>query len=190
MVREREHLVWRTGAVLILMGLFALPALGAVDMFIKIEGIDGEAKDKAHDKWIDVLSFSQGVMRPTDTSGGSTRTRSVAKPVDVKFTKYIDKASPKLAEACCNGAVIPEVTLELIKTNTPGRVPYMVYKLRNVIVSSYHVSGSADGDSLPIDEISLNYEAIEWKYTELDDAGRPKGDVITFWDFVTNLFLK
>nr|MCR5085357.1 type VI secretion system tube protein Hcp [Succinivibrionaceae bacterium] len=32
----------------------------ATDMFIKIDGIDGESADKGHGKWIDVITFSHG----------------------------------------------------------------------------------------------------------------------------------
>ncbi|MCU7860874.1 MAG: type VI secretion system tube protein Hcp, partial [Candidatus Thiodiazotropha sp. (ex Lucinoma kastoroae)] len=36
----------------------------AVDMFMKIEGVDGESTDDAHNKWIELLSFSHGVSQP------------------------------------------------------------------------------------------------------------------------------
>ena len=33
----------------------------AVDMFLKIDGVDGESTDSAHDKWIEILSYSHGL---------------------------------------------------------------------------------------------------------------------------------
>ena len=43
----------------------------AVDMFLKISGIDGESSDKQHKGTIEVLSFSWGVSNPARRAGTS-----------------------------------------------------------------------------------------------------------------------
>ena len=36
------------------------PTLAAADMFLKIEGIEGESTDSAHQRWIEVESLNWG----------------------------------------------------------------------------------------------------------------------------------
>ena len=104
---------WRSvGMTLLVLGLFAGPALGAVDMFIKIEGIPGESQDQNHKDWIDVLSFDKSVVRqPGSGAGGGRAGSQAAEASDLFVPKYIDKARPQLVLACCEGRPIPELTL-------------------------------------------------------------------------------
>ena len=41
----------------------------AFDMFLKVDGIDGESLLKGHEKEIDVLAWSWGVSTPVTISG-------------------------------------------------------------------------------------------------------------------------
>ena len=43
----------------------------AVDMFIKINGVDGESKDEKHKKEIDVLAWSWGLRTAVLPTGGA-----------------------------------------------------------------------------------------------------------------------
>ena len=36
----------------------------STDMFMKVEGVDGESTDDQHQKWIELLSYSHGVAQP------------------------------------------------------------------------------------------------------------------------------
>ena len=43
----------------------------AIDMFMKVEGINGEAKDANHKDWTDIESFDWGAEQPGSmTTGG------------------------------------------------------------------------------------------------------------------------
>ena len=51
----------------------------ASDYFIKIDGIDGQSDDKAHGKWIEVVSFTHGSVQNVSVARGadsSCRSRS------------------------------------------------------------------------------------------------------------------
>ena len=43
--------------------------------YIKFDGVDGEAQDKDHKGWSDIMSFSQGLHQPGGGSTGATRRR-------------------------------------------------------------------------------------------------------------------
>lgn len=142
--------------------------------FIKFDGIDGEATDRGHDAWIDVLSISHSISRNADSSS-TTRSSGAATFSDITITKELDKSSPRLAEAVSSGKIIPSVEFDL--TSPSGT--YYKYELKNVMITSYSMSGNAD--DVPMEELSLNFEEIKTTYTEYGADGKSKGNVEYSW---------
>jgi len=161
----------------------------AFDCFLKIGTIPGECTDDKHKEWIEILSFSHGLSQPGSgsVSSGGARSAERCDHQDFSVVKTLDKASPKLALACCNGEHIASIKMELCRA-TGDKSKYMEFDLSDVIVSSARPGGSAEGgEALPLEEVSFNYGKIEWIYTETDHkTGKPKGDVKAHWDLVTN----
>lgn len=165
--------------------------------YIKIGDIKGEATDNEHKDWINLLSISQSISRPMKSGiSGSTRSRGDVVLGDIVCTKELDKSSPKLMEAVCKGTVIPKVEIHFTKNHTnadgsEGRVTYYAYELKNVMVTSYNVNGSAASDDPDpgsaaekpmLTQVSLNYEEIKVTYDEIDQrTGASKGKVEATW---------
>jgi type VI secretion system secreted protein Hcp len=148
-------------------------------IFANYDGIDGEAKDADHDKWIDVLSFDWGVHRPGSEATGQSRRRGAAVVEDFIINIEYEKASPKLLETCLKGKVIPKLEIDLTATYGGARVTYLKYEMKNVAVTSYHVSGEGDESGPPLVVISNNFEEIKVTYSEYDDEGNKAGNVDT-----------
>ena len=94
--------------------LVAPAAFGAaVDYYLKIEGIEGEATDPAHTGWIEILSFDYGAP-PTGAhgTGGGGGTGKVSMQ-DFHFVMKTTKSTPKLMQACANGKHIPQVVISV-----------------------------------------------------------------------------
>ena len=101
---------------------------------------------------------------------------------DVVCTKELDKASPKIAESICKGKVWPKVEIHVTASTTDaGRITYYAYELKNVLVTSYDVSGAGQAEEVPMETFSLNFEEIKVTYTEVDRAGKSKGNVEYTW---------
>jgi type VI secretion system secreted protein Hcp len=150
--------------------------------YIKFDGIEGESVDKDHKGWINILSFSQGIHQPGGGSTGTARRRGDVILDDIAVSKLLDKASPKIAEAVCLGRVFPKVEIELTASYTDaGRVTYYRYELKNVLVTSYSVSGAAQSEENPAEDFSLNFEEVKVTYTENDNKGKKKGNVEYGW---------
>ena len=150
--------------------------------YIKFDGVDGESQDKDHKNWSDLQSFSQTVHKPGSGQTGSARRRGDVILEDVQCMKQLDKSSPKLAEAVCKGKVFPKVEIHVTASTTDaGRVTYYAYELKNVLVTSYQVSGVGQSESIPTDSFSLNFEEIKVTYTEVDSKGSKKGNVDYSW---------
>ena len=150
--------------------------------YIKFDGVDGESKDKDHGSWSDLLSFSQPIHKPGGGATGQSRRRGDVVLENITCVKELDKASPKLAESICKGKVFPKVEIELTASYTDaGRVTYYRYELKNVLVTSYNVSGSGQSEEVPTEQFSLNFEEIKVTYTENDNKGGKKGNVEYSW---------
>ena len=150
--------------------------------YIKFDGVDGEAKDKDHKSWSDLASFSQAIHQPGGSATGPTRRRGDVILDDITATKELDKASPKIAEAVCKGTVFPKVEIDITASTTDaGRVTYYRYELKNVMVTSYDVSGSGQAEDVPMETMALNFEELKVTYTECDSKGKKKGNVEYSW---------
>lgn len=151
-------------------------------LFIKFDGIDGEANDKDHKSWSDVLSFSWGLHKAGAGATGQTRRRGVVTVEDVVITKEYDKSSPKIAQSICSGKIFPKVEIHDTTTYGDGaRSTFLKYELKNVMVSSHNVSCAGGGDAVPTETMSLNFEEVKQTYVEYDAKGGKKGNVEMTW---------
>jgi type VI secretion system secreted protein Hcp len=154
------------------------------DAFIKFsDGIEGESKDSKHENWIEVHSFSHDMRQAPSTTvssaGGATTGR--VDMGDFTFSKLLDKASPKLYEACCKGIHIKTVNVEFCRASGGDKLPYMKVDMTDVVVSQ--VSPSAGhGDDFPTELVSLNVGKFTWTYTQQSrQGGGAAGQVSTNW---------
>ena len=128
----------------------------AVDMFIKIEGIDGEAQDANHKDEIDVLAWSWGASQSGTTHMGSGGGGGKVNIQDLSFTHYVDSASHLLLQRCFDGLHIPEATLTVRKAGGAEPLEYIIIKLEDIIVSSVSTGGSGGEDRLT-ENVTLNF---------------------------------
>jgi type VI secretion system secreted protein Hcp len=169
---------------LILAGLL-LPlhrGLAAFDVFLKLEGIEGESTDSKHPKEIEVLSFSHGVSTPAPLPGGGGGKASFS---DINITKVVDKSTPTLYLKCAQGTHIKEALLVLRKSGESGFEFYKI-RLTDVLITSVQTSGSSGGDNRPVESISLNFAKIEWTYIPQKADGSADAPIVTSWNLATN----
>lgn len=152
----------------------------AVDMFLKLDGIPGESQDSKHKEEIEIESFSWGLSNSGSTHVGGGAGAGKAEFQDLHFVSRISKASPKLFLACASGQHVQEATITFRKAGAQ-QVEFLVYKLSDVLVSSYQEGGSS-GDILPMDAFSLNFSKIEISYKEQKPDGSLGGEITAGWD--------
>ena len=126
----------------------------AVDMFLKLDGIDGESKDHKHKDEIEVFSWSWGISVPT--AGGTQTGR--ATPKELTVLKPIDKSSPVLMKTACEGHHISGGTLTLVNKET--QLEYLKIKLTDILISGYQIGGGSAGGAVPMDQVSFNFSSI------------------------------
>lgn len=147
------------------LAFFAAPLSAATTIFLRVDGIPGEATDPRHKDWIQVISFSFGATGAADTA-------SEPKGGDVVALKNFDKATPKLLEAVGKGTHFREVQFEW--TRTDGAV-FLKIRLSEVIVSAVNYGTTQEG-------VSFNWRRMEIEYTVFKPDGTAGGTVVGSWD--------
>ena len=156
----------------------------AVDMFIKIKGIDGESRDDKHKKEIDVLAWSWGLSQSGSAHMGGGAGAGKVNVQDLSFTKYTDSATHALVLACCNGEHIEEAVFVVRKA---GKEPldYIKLTLTEVIVASVSTGGSGGEDRLT-ENVTLNFAKFKLEYTPQKADGTGDAAKTAGWDIAEN----
>lgn len=156
----------------------------AVDMFLKLDGIDGESQDATHAKEIDVLAWSWGASQSGTTHMGQGGGGGKVNVQDLSITKYVDSATNNLLQRTFDGKHIKEATLVVRKAGgTP--LEYLTIKMTDVMVSSVSTGGSGGEDRLT-ENVVLNFSKVEIIYKPQKEDGSADADKLAGWDIAEN----
>ena len=158
----------------------------ATHMFLKIDGVEGESRDGAHEKEIDVLSWNWGMTQPASFHLGGGGGAGKVNVQDLSVTKNYDKASAKLMHGCASGQHFGKATLTVRKAGGEHPVEYLVLELSHVMITSISTGGSGGEDRLT-ENVTLNFATVKTTYTPQNERGEPEGDVEFGWDIETNV---
>jgi len=156
----------------------------AVDYFLKIDSIPGEATDKTHKTEIDLESWSWGETNSGSQAYGGGGGAGKVSMQDFSFSMKVNKASPKLFLACATGQHIKEATLTCRKAGKEQQ-EYLKIKFSDLLISSYQTGGSA-GAEVPSEQIAFNFAKIEFSYAPQKETGGLDSPVIHKYDLKTN----
>jgi len=156
----------------------------AVDMFLKLDGVKGEAHGHGHKDEIDVLAFSWG-MSNAHSHIGSGHGAGKVNIQDISFTHYIDTASSKLLLSVAQGDHIKEGTLTVRKQAGGKPVDYLKIKITDVFVTSVSTGGSGGEDRLT-ENFTLAFNKVEVTYTAQDEKGGGKAGTPFTWNVKEN----
>jgi type VI secretion system secreted protein Hcp len=157
----------------------------AVDMFLKLDGIKGESKDKTHKDEIHIESFSWGLNQTGAFGTGGGGGAGKVNVHDISITKAVDKATPELMLHCANGKHIPFAWVTFRKAGE-NPLEYMKIKFSDLLVSSVQESGHGGGDILS-ESVSLNFSKFNVEYQEQNEKGQAQGAPVTMgWDVKAN----
>lgn len=156
----------------------------AVDMFLKLEGIEGEAQDSVHAKEIDILAWSWGASQSGTTHMGAGGGGGKANIQDISFTHYVDSASHLLLQRCFDGKHIPKGTLIVRKAGgTP--LEYITIEMEDIMVTSVSTGGSGGEDRLT-ENVTLNFAIVNFTYKPQKEDGSADADKKAGWDIAEN----
>jgi type VI secretion system secreted protein Hcp len=157
----------------------------AGDMFLKLEGLDGESIDEAspsHNKEIDIIGWSFGGTNPASFALGQGGQQSKPTYTDFHITKVCDSASVKLLRAMTGGQHIDTGKITCRKAiKDSNKLEYLVIDLEDIQVTGVQFSGSGH-DQFLHETVSITAATFKATYTLQDDDGNAGAKVELKYD--------
>ena len=135
--------------------LLGISAHAAVDMFLEIPGVRGEAPDDEFKDGIEVLAWSWGMSHSGSLGKASFQ--------DLSVTKYVDRSSADLMLHVANASHYPEAVLTVRKAGEKP-VKYIKIVMKDVFVTSVSTGGS-DGEDKLTENVTFIFNEVRFEYT-------------------------
>jgi type VI secretion system secreted protein Hcp len=139
----------------------------AVDYYLKLDGVQGEAQDSNHKNEIQLLSWSWGASQVSSVAGTGGSGAGKADLSDITVMINFDKSTPKFFKSICAGTHIATGTLSAIKSGADGK-PYLKVDFKELFVTHLQLSASSE---VPAVSVSLTYNEIKIDYSVQDEKG-------------------
>jgi type VI secretion system secreted protein Hcp len=172
----------------------------AFDIFLKLDGIEGESTTKGHDKEIQVLSYDQSIdtaLYREGSGGGAGAGKSTFSGVRIR--KLLDSASIPIALACASGLHIASAKIAFRRPSPP--VDFYVVTLEDVLVTHVGQCASTEvqaplkfetlgksptGPAALLEEVTLHFSTIRWEYRRIGPKGTALPPITGGWDVNAN----
>ena len=113
------------------------------DIFLKINGIEGESQDGSHKNEIEVLAYNWNMFQEASMHAGSGGGSGKATVEDLEFDHYVDRSSPNLMKYCLTGKHVAEAVLTVRKAGG-SPLEYLKLTMSGVIVTGVRPFGAAE----------------------------------------------
>ncbi|MGJ4856833.1 Hcp family type VI secretion system effector [Labrys sp. KB_33_2] len=152
-------------------------------IYLQLDGIQGDATQEQHKKWMDIEAIHWNVSRNMNTSAGSAANREASEPTisEVILTKVSDSSSTRLFQEACSGRTGKTAVIHLVSTGSPGNT-YIEYTLTNTLLANYSVDSNGDR---PVETIRLNFTKMQVKYTPYGEDNSNGSPTIATYDLAT-----
>jgi type VI secretion system secreted protein Hcp len=171
-------------------------SMATFDIFLKLDGIDGESTTSGHDKEIEVLSYDQSIDSTAPSYGGGGGGGAGKSTFSgVRIRKLLDTASIPLSLACASGRHIQSARLSFRRASkTP--LDFYVVTLEDVVIAHVGQCASTDvqaplkfetlakspsGAAL-LEEVTLHFAKIRWEYRRIGPKGQTLPPITGGWD--------
>jgi type VI secretion system secreted protein Hcp len=144
------------------------------EMFLKLDGIEGESLDTAHSGEIEIKQWSwitENHVRWDVNQGGQSTKVEVH---EISLDKVCDKSSVTLYQNCVTGKHIKSGTITCRKNDGDQKVEYLIVKLTDIMVSKVAFSGDGDAPALA-EKVELSFAEFRLDYKVQNDTGSAGG---------------
>lgn len=149
----------------------SVSSIKAAELFLQIDGVDGDAKEKSYEKHIVADSYQLDFQ-----TRGTFR---------FAFGKSLDIATVPLMLNGASGKAIKSVVLRVAERAATGRRDIYVVTLEGVTIESVGSSGQSGGGT-PRESFSLKYNVVRWDYKAYGADGKLLNTVSAGWHVTEN----
>ncbi|WP_211460481.1 Hcp family type VI secretion system effector [Collimonas silvisoli] len=157
----------------------------AQDIFLKINGIEGESLDDKHKNEIEVSNWTWKILQEADMHAGSGGGSGKATVEDLEFEHYVDRASPNLMKYCLTGKHIAEAKLTVRKAGG-NPLEYLKLTMNDVIVTMVQPSGNQADTAGIKEKVRLSFNKVTQEYAVQNAQGGSGGAITASYDIKGN----
>ncbi|MBP6562002.1 MAG: type VI secretion system tube protein Hcp [Neisseriaceae bacterium] len=147
----------------------------SIDMFMKIDGVNGESKDSNHKDWTDIANFKWGAEQPGNMTSGGGGGAGKVNFNDLEVVAVIDKAAPTVLKNCATGQHLSKVEISVCKAGG-SQIEYSKVTLEDVLVTGVEFVGAREGEALMV-HYSFQAAKVKNQYWEQTDKGGKGAEV-------------
>ena len=151
----------------------------ASEIYLKVDGVDGEATADKFEKQIVLDSFQLGAHNPTSIGTGGGAGSGKVTLSNFTVSKRTDTSSVPLFLACCKGTHF-ENAVVTVRRAGGDQIKFLTYTFNVLFVEDINWSGGA-GDE-PVETLSFAYGSVEMGYTPQDSTGGEGAEIMGGWD--------
>jgi type VI secretion system secreted protein Hcp len=144
------------------------------DMFLKVQGVTGEAADADHKGEIEVVSWSWGLQASTSLATGQASGKMTMSELHV--VKRVDQSSPTLMNYLRNNKLVTQAQLTVRKAGTTP-LEYLTIELEKVRVTS--LKAESEQAEL-VEHLTLGFQKVRVSYIPQDSTGGRGGGANVF----------
>ncbi|MDE2119116.1 MAG: type VI secretion system tube protein Hcp [Betaproteobacteria bacterium] len=157
----------------------------AQDIFLKLEGVNGESQDADHKDEIELLSWSWGMHQSGAMHSGSGGGAGKADVSDFEFHHRLDRASPNLMRMCLTGKHIAKACLTVRKSGGQA-LDYLKLTMEDVLVTRVEPSMSGSDAAQGNERVCLSFARVTQEYKVQNAQGGSGGAVSAGYDLKRN----
>ncbi|MFD1804239.1 Hcp family type VI secretion system effector [Mixta tenebrionis] len=156
----------------------------AIDMFMKVDGVNGESQDSNHKGWTDINSFSWGAAQPGNMAVGGGGGAGKVNFKDLQVTALIDKSTTAILRHCSSGKHLTKVEVSVCKAGGQ-QVEYARITLEDVLVTNIEYTGADNGDTVGVN-YTFQASRVKQQYWEQTASGGKGAESSAGWNIKEN----
>ena len=170
--------------------------MAGFDIFLKLDGIEGESTTKGHEKEIEVVSYDQSIDATVPSGGGGGGGAGKATFSGVRFRKQLDAASIPIALACASGVHIASARFAFRR----APLDFYLVALEDVVVThagqcatsdvqsplAFETLAKSPAGAALLEEVTLHFGKIRWEYRPIGPKGAALPPITGGWDVKAN----
>ena len=140
------------------------------EMFLKIDGIEGESLDRWHKGEIEIQQWNWNTSTPVQWERNQGGHSSGAKIDKINVTKVCDRASTTLYRYCVTGKHFKHARIICRKNDGEKKLEYLTIEMEDVMIGMVKWAGNGDAQILG-ETIELSFAEFYLTYKTQKDTG-------------------
>jgi type VI secretion system secreted protein Hcp len=144
------------------------------EMFLKLDGVEGESLDHAHQNEIELQTWTWNTTNPVrwDLNQGGQSTKVHVHEISLK--KACDKSSVTLYQNLVTGKHIKNAKITCRKNDGENKFEYLVVELTDVMIAKVEWTGAGESQTLE-ENVELSFAEFRLDYKVQGDSGNANG---------------